>query len=399
MRRFFYCMVAILTVVFGATSCLRLPKVTTEELEQIIQRDGVAFDVQSIPEEILNRLASNRVVLVGETHFIREHRELMAELIRELHARGFRQILVEWTQVADWLLADFVNDGGLEPDWAPPSHIFAGAISRTIRDFNRTLPAEEHFQIHAIDVTLPDYGGGESFLWSLGRLAEHLPDPGAIPVLLEGDYDTLEQQQAKLESLEAWLEANRSNLAESWGEGRFDLVVEMVEVEIASASIRAMRSSNYDKSVRLREDAMKRIADRRLEEYPHGTLINVGSTHAQKERLRGTKIEWLGDYLAHKSQAAGESVIVLEVSAAQIVSVPGSGIADSDLEVSPENELFRVITETWPDRIVFLPVDDPVFTSKRIPMNFEGTIYWGAPKKQYDVFVLLPLAHRVPLEP
>jgi hypothetical protein len=159
-------------------------------------------------------------------------------------------------------------------------------------------------------------------------------------------------------------------------------------------AIRAIRESKYDRSVRLREDAIKRLVDSRLRDFPHGTVINIGSTHAQKKRLWGTEIEWLGDYLVHKSQEADGSVIVLEVSAAHIVSVPGSGIPDYDLAASPENELLRVMNQTWPDQIVFLPVDDPVFRSGRVPINSEGTIYVGAPKRHYDVFVLLPLAHR-----
>ena len=84
------------------------------------------------------------------------------------------------------------------------------------------------------------------------------------------------------------------------------------------------------------------------------------------------------------------------VSAAHIVSVPGSGISDYELKASPENELFRVMSETWPNQIVFLPVDDPVFGTKRVPINNGGEIYVGAPKRYFDVFVLLPLAHRVP---
>jgi hypothetical protein len=394
MKRLLSCTTAILAVVFVATSCSLSPQVSTEELQRIVQRDGVPFDVQSIPDPVLDRLASYRVVLVGETHFLREHRELVVELMRELHARGFRQFLFEWTQVADWLLADFVNDGGLEPDWAPPQSI-GGDMITAIRDLNRTLPEDERIRVHATDVTLQDYGGGESFLWSLGALARHLPDPGPLAGFPQSDYDTPESQTALLEALQAELKARRSDLVASWGEPWYDTVVEMVEVELASVPIRAIRESNYDKSVRLREDAIKRLVDRRLQDLPHGTLINFGSTHAQKERLRGTEVEWLGDYLVHKSQAAGGSVIVLDVSAAHIIPVPGSGNPDSDLAASPENELLRVMNQTWPDQIVFLPLDDPLFSSGRIPMNF-GDIYVGAPKRHYDAFILLPQAQRVP---
>jgi len=94
MKRLLSCTTAILAVVFIATSCSLLPEVSTAELEQIVQRDGVPFDVQSIPDEILDRLASHRVVLVGETHFLREHRELMVELLREAALRCVRTAAV-----------------------------------------------------------------------------------------------------------------------------------------------------------------------------------------------------------------------------------------------------------------------------------------------------------------
>ena len=135
MKRLLSCTTVIL-VVFVATSCSLMPEVRTEELEQIVQRDGVPFDAESIPDEVLERLASYRAVLVGETHFLREHRELMAELLRELHGRGFRQLLVEWTQVANWLLADYVNETGLEPDWEPPGDISAGGSLSTPRELS-----------------------------------------------------------------------------------------------------------------------------------------------------------------------------------------------------------------------------------------------------------------------
>jgi hypothetical protein len=393
MKRSLNLSAVVLAVAFIATSCSLRPQVSTAELEQIVQRDGVPFDAESIPDEVLDHLASHRVVLVGETHFLREHRELVVELLRELHARGFRQFLFEWTQAADWLLADYVSDGGLEPDWTPPLEI-GGSMITAIRDLDRTLPEDERIRVHAIDVTV-DYGGGNAFLGSLGALVKHLPDPGPLAAILRSDYDTPESQTALLEALQAELDANRSELVASWGQHWYDTVGELVEVERTSVPIRAIRESNYDKSVRLREDGIKRLVDRRLQDFPHGTLINIGSTHAQKKRLWGTEIEWLGEYLAHKSQVAGGSVIVVQVTPAHIKSVPGSGIPDYDLKASPENEILRVMNQTWPDQIVLLAMDDPLFSSGRVPINSDSTIYVGAPKRYFDMLILLPTAQRV----
>ncbi len=355
------------------------------------------FDIQSIPAEVLDRLSQHKLVLVGETHLIWEHQEMMSELVRALHERGFRQLLLEWPHMADWVLTDFVQDTQLEPDWEPPSWFFSALIP-AVRDVNRTLPQGERIAVRGIDMNLGDYGGAREFKESLRGLSHHLPDPGPVAAFLQGDYSTPAAREERLETLRAELEAGRSGLIDSWGEYWYETVVEMVEVERASVPIRALREDHYDITVQMREAVMKLLADARLRGYEHRTLLNVGSNHAQKEYLRGTDHEWLGDYLVHQSDAVGGSSIVLAVTPARIVSGSATTLSDYDVaDASPENEIWRTMNETWPDRIVFLPVDDPVFMGDGVPMNFEGTIYVGSPKRHYDVFLLLPLAHRVPL--
>jgi hypothetical protein len=387
--------ITLLVIICITTSCSLLPQVSANALEPIVQRDGVPFDGQSIPDEILDHLASHKVVLVGEIHFLREHRELIAVLLHEFHARGFRQFLFEWTQVADWLLDDYVMDGGLEPDWAPPTSI-GGDMITAIRDFNRTLPVDERIFVHGIDVTLQDYGGSASFVNSLGALAKHLQNPGPISSFLLSDYDTPERQKTQIEILQNALKTSKPEFVTLWGESMYDTVIEMIEMELISISIREIRESNYDKSVRLREDAIKQMVDWRLQDHPYGTLINMGITHAQKKQLWGDDIEWLGDYLVHKSPVVDGSAIVLMVSTAYIVSLPESGIPDYDMmEISKDNDLFRMMHTTWPEQTVYLPLDDPLFISKRVVINSDGTTYPGILKQHFDAFILLPTAHRV----
>jgi hypothetical protein len=369
-------------------------RVSDEELASVVQRDGLPFAGDTIPDELLDRLATNRVVLVGEFHFLREHRDLMTSLLWELYGRGFRQYLFEWTQAADWLLADYVNDGGLEPTWTPP-HDIGGTALTAIRDFNRTVSDDERIRVHAVDVHLSDYGGTEGWLTVLGLLAKHLPDPGPIPAFLESDHETGESHQAQLEALQVQLHDRRAELVASWGAPLYGTVSEMVEVELRSIAVRDLRESDYDESVRLREQTIKWLSDRRIAENPGGTLINFGSTHAQKTDLVGTEnIEWLGDYLVHRSPVASGSTISLLVAPSHIVSVPGSNVPDFDLSASPANELLRVVGPAWPDKIVFMPLDDALFHAGRVPVNFSGEIYVSAPQTQYDALILLPIAHR-----
>jgi len=373
--------------------CSGVTEVSTLELEGVVARDGVPFAGQAIPAEFLDRLSLYRVVVVGETHLLVEHRELMAALVQQLHTRGFRQLLLEWPHMVDWLFHDFVNDRELEPDWIP-NEFLGGALITAIRDFNRSLPEGEHVQVRAIDVNLDDYGGAATFVEAIQAVSRHLPDPGPIAEFLAGSYGMPESQADRIQRLRDELGALRSDLSASWGSYWYDTVVEMVEVESASVSIRAMRDDHYDLSVRLREDVMKRLADLRLKGFAHGTLLNVGGHHAQKSYLLGTSQEWLGDYLAHASPEADGSVIALFVTAARIESPAGAKLYDIR-DASPANELFRLMNENWPEHTVYLPLDDPVFSEGGVAVNFEEKIRVCALKEQYDVVVVMPLAHRV----
>jgi hypothetical protein len=377
--------------------CSSVTEVPLEKLSAVVERDGIAFVAPAIPEPVVDRLAAHRVVVLGETHHLREHYAFVAALLGALHARGFRQLLVELPQMADWILEDYVTGGSLEPSWVPPVSL-GEPMFTAIRDFNDTLPPAERVHVRAIDVNLDDYGGGGSFRNLLGALVGHLPSTGPVTSFLQADYGTPTAQQEAIGALQLALDADRSALVASWGADWYDTVVEMVETEVASVPIRAIRGVLYDRSVREREDVMKRLADARIAETARGTVINVGGTHAQKSSLKGTEQEWLGDYLANRSPATGGSVFVVVVVAARIELEPGSSGTPFDVRAtSPANELFRVMAGRA-DSTVFLPLDDPVFTTGGVLVNFEETIYVCAPKAHYDAALQYALAHRVPLE-
>jgi hypothetical protein len=299
--------------------------------------------------------------------------------------------------MADWLLSDFVEGTGLEPDWTPPLGLVGGETILAVRDFNRSLPVSDRVHVRAIDVNLDEYGGASSFQTMLHSLSLHLSDPGPIATFPASGYDTPAHQTNSLNQLQDELHSRQGNLETTWGPHWYSVITEMVEVELDSVSIRARRSSEYDQTSREREDVIKQIVDDRLEETQDKTLINVGNTHAQKAQLIGTSAEWLGDYLVHKSQAGKGSIFVISIMPAQIVSDGANPEQLFNLEdKSPENELWRVMHEAWPDQIVFLALDDAVFNTNEILMNFDGTIYEGVPKTQYDALVLLPMGHREP---
>jgi hypothetical protein len=377
--------------------CSSVTGPTTEELAAVVARDGIAFEGPVLSPPVLDRLAEHRVLVLGETHHLREHYELTTVLLRDLHSRGFRQLLVEQPQRADWWLDDYVRGGPLQPPWEPPPN--RQRKYGSLREFNAGLPPNERIRVRAIDANETYYGGATSFRGLLAGLVGYFPSAGPVDTFLQADYASAPAQIKAIDELAATLEADRATLLASWGQARYEAVVEMVEVERASIDIRVDRVNNDDRAARAREAVIKRLVDARIAGSPDRTVINIGGNHAQKVHLKGTSQEWLGDYLVHRSPAVGGSAFVVAFVSARIDLEPGSsGTPFDGLATSPPNELFRVIAEARPGLNVFLPLDDPIFSKDGIRVNFEETIYVCALKEHYDAVLQYGLAHRVPID-
>lgn len=381
--------------VIAVAACSSGPDVAADELSAVIARDGIVFEDGHIPASVVDRLAEHRVVVLGETHHLREHWNFTAELLVALHDRGFRQLLVERPQMNDWLLDDYVLGGALEPDWVPPPYFQRRFAA--IRAFNDTLPPGERIHVRSIDVNGDFYGGAADFVLLAGWLVDHLPDAGPVGAFLQADYSSADAQASAIDALLLALETDRAVLTETWGRQWYDSVLELAEVERTSIDIRD--DSDDNRATRAREDLIKDLVDRRISGYPHGTVINIGAHHAQKAPLMGTEQEWLGDYLVHSSAAPGGSVIVVRFSPAKTELLPGAGGTPFDVVASsPEHELYRLMAEARPGQTVFLPLDDPMFGAQKVALNSEETIYDAVLKDHFDALVQYGLAHRMPID-
>ena len=389
-----------LIVVLVFAGCSSGADVTSDELSAVLARHGVAFDGDTIPEEFLTRAADSRVVVLGETHHLREHWAFVATVMNDLNVDGFRQLLVERPQMNDWLIDDYVLGGELAPDWVAPPYFDRRFTA--IRELNAALPPEQRIHVRSIDANEDDSGGATDFGILFEMLVGRLPDPGSVDVSLPLDYPNRspEGQREAIESLSATLETNRFDLVDSWGSDRYDQVREMVEVEAVSINIREQRKDDDNGAARSREDLIKKLVDRRIGEDPGGTVINIGGHHAQKSHLMGTEQQWLGDYLAHESPIVDGSVLVVEFASARTELEPGAGGAPFDIlnSESPENEILRLVAETWPDQTVFLPLDDPLFLEHRVAYNSEDVIYRTPLGEQFDALIQYGVAHRMPID-
>ena len=373
--------------------------VTTAELREVIEADAVVLEDQTTPGPVVDRLADNRVVLLGETHHLREHWAFVAELMSNLNDHGFRQLLVERPQMNDWLIDDYVLGGEVAPDWVPPPYFDRRFTA--IREINATLPAQQRIHVRSIDANEDHSGGATDFKILFDMLVGLLPAAGSLDLTIPTGYPDMsrDEQDRAMATLSTTLEDNRSLLVETWGEFRYEQVAEMVEVEAVSIDIREQRKEDDNGAARSREDLIKRLVDRRIAEDPGGTVINIGAHHAQKSHLMGTEQQWLGDYLTHESAEVEGSMIVIGFTSARTELEAGAGGTPFDIleSASPENEILRVMAETWPNQTVFLLLDDPLFVDRTVAYNSEDVIYVSPLGEQFDALIQYGIAHRMPV--
>ena len=390
--------VAALAILLAACSS-PTADVSGAELRNVVERDAIVFEDAAIPAAVIDRLAEHKVVLLGETHHLREHWALVAALMSELHEAGFRQLLIEAPHMAGWLLDDYVQGSPLMPAWeAPP---FYERRLSAIRALNETLSPEDRIHVHGIDANEEWYGGARDFTLLLGWVVDRLPTRGPVDTLLDFDYaeaDASTQSEA-IDTLLTSLEVDRSTLVAEWGTDRYDHLVEMLEIERSSVDVRALREDDDSDGARAREQMIKLLADERIQACSCGTVINIGGHHAQKSHLMGTDQEWMGDHLANTSRAVDGSIIVIGFTSARTELEPGAdgtpwNILDSE---SPSNELRRVMAEAWPEQTVFLPLEDPMFRERTVAYNSEDMIHVAALQEQFDAIVQYGIANRMPV--
>jgi hypothetical protein len=92
--------------------------------------------------------------------------------------------------------------------------------------------------------------------------------------------------------------------------------------------------------------------------------------------------------------------LVVGFTSARTVLEPGAGGTPFDVleSASPENEILRLVAETWPQQTVFLPLDDPLFVNQRVAYNSEDVVYATQLGEQYDALIQYGLAHRMPVD-
>ena len=105
-------LVSALTATFAA--CVTGPG---SGIDDAIAAQAGFVEPGTVPSDLVDTLRPYRVILLGESHYVHEHQDVVVQLLRELHLHGLRWFAEELSHASGWAVDDYVR--GLRDDPAP----------------------------------------------------------------------------------------------------------------------------------------------------------------------------------------------------------------------------------------------------------------------------------------
>lgn len=395
MRKKLYLFI-LLGILFITTSC------NQSQIREIVKNNIILFE-ENFPQELIDTLSDNKIVVVGEYHDIKDHRDLVTELAITLNRESeFKLFLTETPHGVSWMLEDYCLG-----EFSKTSDLFEFIKGNSqvdldkIREYNDSLPKNQRIKVKGVDINHhPAY-----LIKSLAFINEEkiLKETDILQEFLQNiekksqDDDFEAELKKEILSLQRKLNLEKEKYISLWGNKWYQRITEMVEIEKLSIQCRQeLEEENYSERTIIRENIMKELVDEYLKNENNRVIFNIGANHAQKKALRGTKHEWVTEYLQNRSPYANNSTYSLLVVPAKGRIRWGSIGNNREIDISKgrgKNELFKIMNSYAKDKHSFLPLDDKIFSIKKdIPMNFHFETVYTAPKELYDGIIMLPEA-------
>ena len=127
---------------------------------------------REVSDDVLEKLADYKVVIMGEYHNIAEHTALMGQLSTALNKDyGFFNFLIETPQAFSWMYEDYsmglipeVDDKTAYNFWFHTNEI------ERIRNYNLTQPLEKRIKVSTIDINHSPY----SYVMSIQYMFDYI---------------------------------------------------------------------------------------------------------------------------------------------------------------------------------------------------------------------------------
>lgn len=358
--------------------------VSFNKLSRLIKDEIITFDDRDIPERMINILAKNRLIIFGESHFVKEDQEIAGELMSELNKNaGFTTLILELSANAySWIYHEYAM-GDMET--LPPFiRTYYNLILKKIKKYNMRNKNKIH--VYTIDSNDKD----DDFINSLSFLVNYLDIKNEKILGYISKYRNKNNlYQTIMHDFKKEIFSHKKYYKKIFGVEYYEILTQMIDGELESFNIRNKKNNEgYEPYAISREKLLIDLSEHYIKKDSGGAMIYIGYYHCQKQHFLGIKREkWLGDYFSNICPYT-------ENRTYSLVGMPLSGMDNEGeidlLKYSLKNELFQIIHNYSLKKPSFLSLDNSIFFNQYILVNFNGKIEIMPVKRFFDGFILIP---------
>jgi hypothetical protein len=372
---------AALIFAAGFASCASVP---LRQVEDLVARDALLLesprDASGMPKALLEATGGKRLVLLGEQHYVLEHREFLVALMGALAPRGFRTLAIEEQGANSWIAEDYCL-GRIDALPATTSIVAWRRVLDGIRAMNEGRAEGEKIRCVTIDMN----HWSDAFKASL---LEMIVASGSEGLRIAAS-DVLNEKiggPGYLKAIETLASARIEGLAAIW-EKR---LAELARLELSSARLRASWSDEAREAI-MAEQVLSLASSLPAGE---GLAANVGAFHAQYEAFDpGPRVKPMAARLALPASEGGVGRAgMLSVAFMATKGVRKDAImsaARRSFDLSEARDLSGAIARVAGALDCYLPLAAEEWRSMRVFASW-GSSYLTRPGAQYDAYYVYP---------
>lgn len=373
--------ILLLAIILSLSACTRISSDNINDASEV-------FSKNNMPVSFLNKVSEAEAIVIGQYKGIKEHQDLLADLTIHQHKNSNIDIVVLGSRHAySWIFNSYVK-GELNSDLfvEEVTSDWVIFLSR-IREYNKDLSDNNKISVKTGDINSQE----DQFVSSLQYMRQQLPERDTVNRLLNRIISAADRTEVLIE-FKNILSNNSSNFSQSWGSDWNKILIEMIEVEIASTEIREMWDLDYTEAHILREDLIKELAEKRLENN-NNIIFNYSFYQAQKNHYLGTRKEWLAGYLNSEDSSIETSYSFLFIPMSGQIFDGEDGIMNIDISIEEDNGLFkRTVDLIGSDKQIYIDFHFDQFKNKKDDLNLYYQKIEAVPYNIFDGAILMPKA-------
>ncbi len=367
-------------IILTLTGCSRIG-------EEDIINASETFSKGELPLSLLETISGKEAIVIGQFRGVKEHQNWLADfVIHQFENNEISLVVLGDRHAYSWIFDSYVRNDlnsnlfveEVISDWA--------VFLNRIKEYNNNLNNKK------ISVKTGDMNSQEDqFIISLQYMRQELSERDTVNRLLNRTISAANRKDVLLEFKDL-LSNNSSNFDQSWGSDWNRLLIEMIDVELASIEIREMWDLDYREAHTLREELIKDLASDRLQSNGN-TIFNYSFYHAQKEHYLGSRKQWLAEYLNSDESPVESSYSLLSLPMTGNIVGINNDIKDINIIENENDDLFKRTANIFGvDDYIYMDFNREIFRNKRVDLNLYYQKIEANPYEIFDGAILLPEA-------